>query len=75
MAVQAGVLRILWAWIRANWIPGESYHIHEALGLPKDPSPGTYDTDLFLPDAYPSLVEEPRWAFRLADIRMYGMLR
>ena len=49
------------------WKPGQIYRLHDALILSEDMPAGSYTVHLYLPDAYPSLADDPRYALRLAN--------
>lgn len=52
-----------------RWLPnGETTVIHETVTIPKEVPVGSYRMWLHLPDAYPSLANDPRYAVRFANI-------
>ncbi len=49
------------------WFPGETSSFDARLRLPADMPEGVYTLALWLPDAYPSLRSDPRYAVRFAN--------
>ncbi|MEZ5290866.1 MAG: DUF4832 domain-containing protein [Vicinamibacterales bacterium] len=50
-----------------SWAAGESPTVNGSIALPPTMSPGTYRLALWLPDAYASLQNDPRYAVRFAN--------
>ena len=57
------------------WKPGESHQIAVRIPLPADMAPGAYTAYLHLPDPSPRLRDDPRYAFRIANIGIWDGAR
>ena len=52
-----------------RWLPnGETTVISETVTIPEDVPVGTYDLYLYMPDAYASIANDPRYAIRFANV-------
>ena len=52
-----------------RWAPNNAVTtVSESLTIPSDVPSGTYELDLYLPDASPSIAADPRYAVRLANV-------
>lgn len=51
-----------------RWEPGKAIKIDVDIGVPADARPGVYRLALWLPDAAPSLRDDPRYAIRFANV-------
>ena len=52
-----------------RWLPnGETAVINETIMLPDDMPVGTYSLHLYMPDAYASIADDPRYAIRFANV-------
>lgn len=52
-----------------RWLPnGETTVISETVTIPKDVPVGSYDLYLYMPDAYASIADDPRYAIRFANV-------
>jgi|APSaa5957512622_1039677.scaffolds.fasta_scaffold14596_2 hypothetical protein len=57
------------------WKPGESHAIVVPVPLPADMAPGAYTAYLHLPDPSPRLRDDPRYAYRIANIGIWDETR
>lgn len=66
---QQSVVRVPLVSDPRRWLPnGETTVISETVTIPKDVPVGTYDLYLYMPDAYASIADDPRYAIRFANV-------
>lgn len=53
------------------WFGGETQNLAFDFGLPVTIPAGSYETQLFLPDPYPSIAHRPEYAIRLANAGLW----
>lgn len=66
---QQSVVRVPLVSDPRRWLPnGETTVISETVTIPSDVPVGTYDLYLYMPDAYASIADDPRYAIRFANV-------
>jgi len=54
-----------------SWKPAESHEIAVRVSLPDDLAPDAYTAYLHLPDPSPRLRDDPRYAYRIANLEVW----